>query len=188
MPFDHFNLIAGIYAKTGKFLVEEPLIGLLSLSPEQRLLDAGGGTGRVSGALHSYVHEVVVVDTSPGMLMHARKNGMFSVEAPVERMPFCSGLFDRIIMVDAFHHVADQTQTIKELLRVLKPGGRIVIVEPDIYKTIVKVVALGEKVLLMRSHFLSGDKIHNLFLNASVKSRIIYNKHNVYVVADKDGN
>ena len=58
-------------------------------------------------------------------------------------------------MVDALHHVIHQGQTAREMYRVLKPGGRIVIEEPDIRKFGVKLIAVAEKLLLMRSHFLS---------------------------------
>jgi len=40
--------------------------------------------------------------------------------------------FDRVLMVDALHHVVNQAETICELYRVLKPGGRLVIEEPDL--------------------------------------------------------
>ena len=47
-------------------------------------------------------------------------------------------------MVDALHHVADQEATIRELWRLLKPGGRIIIEEPDIRRFEVKLLALIE--------------------------------------------
>jgi demethylmenaquinone methyltransferase/2-methoxy-6-polyprenyl-1,4-benzoquinol methylase len=62
-------------------------------------------------------------------------------------------------MVDALHHIDYQRETIHDLLRVLKPGGRLVIEEPDINLPVVKLVALGEKMMLMQSHFLSPKKI-----------------------------
>ncbi|MCK4801532.1 MAG: hypothetical protein KAS84_06045, partial [Anaerolineales bacterium] len=47
--------------------------------------------------------------------------------------------------------------------RVLKPGGRIIIEEPNIQHWGVKLVALGEKIALMRSHFLDPAEITDLF-------------------------
>jgi len=58
-------------------------------------------------------------------------------------------------LVDAFHHVKDQRIALRELLRVLKPSGRLVIEEPDVRRLPVKIVALLEKLFLMRSHFRS---------------------------------
>ena len=185
MPFDHFDLIAGLYDRSGQFQVSETLSGLLSLAPNCLLLDAGGGTGRVAGALRSLVGNVIVADLSRGMLRRASAKGLATVCAPVELLPFPSDSFDRIIMVDALHHVIDQGQTARELFRLLAPGGRIVIVEPDIRKTLVKIVAIGEKVLLMRSHFLMGENIAALFVGTDAKTGVYYDGLNVFCIAER---
>jgi len=161
------------------------LSGLLSLSPNCLLLDAGGGTGRVAAALRSQVGNVIVADLSRGMLRHASAKGLATVCAPAELLPFPSGSFDRIILVDALHHVIDQGRTARELFRLLTPSGRLVIVEPDIRKPIVKVIAIGEKVLLMRSHFLTGDKIAALFVGMDAKIGLFYEELNVVCIAER---
>jgi ubiquinone/menaquinone biosynthesis C-methylase UbiE len=185
MPLDHFDLVAGLYDRAGKFTPTEPLLGLLSLRPNNRLLDAGGGTGRVAVTLREMAGEVIVVDMSSGMLRRAAEKGLPSVLAPAEFLPFASASMDRVIMVDALHHVKSQRLTISALWRVLAPGGRIVIIEPDIRKMSVKLIAVMEKMLLMRSHFLSGDAIASLFSNLGAKMRVVYYEMNVLIVAEK---
>jgi ubiquinone/menaquinone biosynthesis C-methylase UbiE len=185
MPFDHFNLIAGLYDRGGKFVIYDSLLGLLSLSPSCRLLDAGGGTGRIAAALRDMVQEAIVVDISRGMLHRATEKGLATVYAPVETLPFPSGSFDRIVMMDALHHVFDQRRTIHELWRVLIPGGRIVIIEPDIRQFVVKLIALGEKILLMRSHFLAAEKIISLFQVPDAQVGASYGDFNVFVIGEK---
>ena len=185
MPFDHFNLIANFYDRAGQFRVSEPLLGLLSLSPSSLLLDAGGGTGRVAEALRSLVQEVFIVDTSRGMLRLAAGKGLATVCAPAEFLPFPSRSIDRILMMDALHHVLDQRMTARELWRVLAPGGRILIVEPDIRKLSVKVIALGEKLLLMRSHFLSDGEITSLFTAPDIKAGVYFDNSNIFFLAEK---
>jgi demethylmenaquinone methyltransferase/2-methoxy-6-polyprenyl-1,4-benzoquinol methylase len=185
MPFDHFNLIAGFYDRAGLFRVSELLLELLSLSPDYLLLDAGGGTGRFSAVMRSMVKGVFVADSSLGMNQRAVDKGLPTVCAQAESLPFSSSSFERVIMVDALHHVLDQRQSACELFRVLVPGGRIVIVEPDIHRFIVRVLAIGEKVLLMRSHFLSGDKIAGLFTDPEAKTSIYYEGFNVISIAEK---
>lgn len=186
MHFDHFNFIAGIYDRAGKFILDEPLKGALSLSSDHSLLDAGGGTGRVTDVIRSKVREVYVVDTSFGMLRQARKKDLKTIIAPVEKLPFVHENFDRIIVIDALHHVRDQKQTIVDLWRVLKPKGRIVIVEPDIRKRVVKAIAIGEKILLMRSHFLTGEEIRSLFTGTKAEIHVFYDRNNIYAIAQKD--
>ena len=87
-------------------------------------------------------------------------------------------------MVDALHHVADQTRHRSRALRVFEPGGRIVIEEPDIRYFGVKLIALGEKLLLMRSHFFPPPEIVGLF--SSGKRRVSLRKaYTAWVVIEK---
>jgi demethylmenaquinone methyltransferase/2-methoxy-6-polyprenyl-1,4-benzoquinol methylase len=160
---DHFDLIAPFYDRAIPFSRLERMLRFVSLPADVLLLDAGGGTGRVAAALRPYVHEVVVVDSSSGMLAQARRKELTSVVAPTERLPFADASFERIIMVDTLHHVAHQGETVGELWRVLRPGGRLVIEEPDVRTWQVKLLALAEKLALMRSHFLSPPEIAALF-------------------------
>ena len=63
---------------------------------------------------------------------------------------------------NGYHHVKDQCVALRELLRVLKPSGRLVIEEPDVRRLPGKIVALLEKLFLMRSHFRSPAVIMGL--------------------------
>ncbi len=169
MPFDHFDFIAPLYNKAGEYSSLETMIEAAALPTDGLLLDAGGGTGRVASTLRDQAAQVMVVDASFGMLRFAAsKPGLLAAAAFSEHLPFPDNLFDRVIMVDALHHVIDHAQTARELFRVLKPGGRIVIEEPDIRSFGVKLIALGEKILLMRSHFLAPLQIAALFPSAEV--------------------
>jgi demethylmenaquinone methyltransferase/2-methoxy-6-polyprenyl-1,4-benzoquinol methylase len=182
MPFDHFAAIAPLYARVS-YSKAAIIRELAALPVSGRLLDVGGGTGRVSSSICNLVDEVVVADVSFGMLDKADRSSLKPVCGGSESLPFADGSFERVIMVDALHHVIHHANTAREMFRVLKPGGLLVIEEPDIRTFGVKLIALAEKLLLMRSHFLRPDQIVSLF-EAGEKS-IRAEDSTVWIVAKK---
>jgi demethylmenaquinone methyltransferase/2-methoxy-6-polyprenyl-1,4-benzoquinol methylase len=88
-------------------------------------------------------------------------------------------------MVDALHHVSDQFKTAEELWRILAPGGRIVIEEPDISSFRIKLVAIGEKLALMRSHFLAPTQIADLFHFANANVQMINEGTIAWIIVEK---
>jgi ubiquinone/menaquinone biosynthesis C-methylase UbiE len=160
---DHFTHLAPFYDKAIPFISIESLRTHGMFSGQELVLDAGGGTGRVALAMTPFVGRVVVADLSSGMLAQAKYKGLIALKSPVELLPFRNGTFDRVVMIDALHHLIDQKNAADEMWRILAPGGLIVIQEPDIRKFSIKLVALAEKIALMRSHFLSSAEISDLF-------------------------
>lgn len=164
LPFDHFTLIAPFYDRVLGRLDASRLWELLRLPVAGRVLDVGGGTGRLAQHLRGRAGQVVVSDLAWGMLREARrKPGLALVRAAAERLPFPDAAFERVFIVDAFHHLHDHVAAARELRRVLAPGGRLVIEEPDIAAWPVKLVALAERLLLMRSRFFAPAALASLF-------------------------
>jgi demethylmenaquinone methyltransferase/2-methoxy-6-polyprenyl-1,4-benzoquinol methylase len=160
---DHFGVLAPIYDRVIPPSDLNRLRERLRLPTAGRLLDVGGGTGRVSSQLRHLVDEVIISDLSASMLKQAQVKGrLLPAQAHAERLPFLDASFARVVVVDALHHFAQQREAVGDLLRVLKPGGRLVIEEPDIHRLIVKFVALGDKIALMRSHFYSAGQIRHM--------------------------
>jgi len=180
----HFNFLAPIYDQVIPFSNLEKMLQVLDLPHKGILLDAGGGTGRVAAALRPYVDSVIVADVAWGMLAQARRKNLTAVSCETEHPPFEDQAFDRVLMVDALHHVVNQTETIRELYRVLKPGGRLVIEEPDLRTFSVKVMAVAEKMMLMRSHFLDPARIATLF-PSDAKVRIEAEENTAWIIAEK---
>lgn len=183
----HFDIIAPFYDRVIHKLDVKRLIDLLKLPARGRMLDAGGGTGRVSSRLRSMIDEVVVCDLSLPMLKQVLKKGRLSpVQSRIETLPFPDESFERILVVDALHHFSDLRQSLQELLRVLKPEGRLVIEEPNIDHFLVKWVALAEKLFLMQSRFYASDEIVGMIKEQGLNVRVESNGRFIFwVVVEK---
>jgi demethylmenaquinone methyltransferase / 2-methoxy-6-polyprenyl-1,4-benzoquinol methylase len=97
------------------------------------VLDVATGTGLVARAAARVVQRrdgVVGVDPSAGMLREARRGFAGPLaQGRIEGLPFRDGLFDFVTLGYALRHAADLEVAFRECLRVLKPGGRLVILE-----------------------------------------------------------
>lgn len=188
MPiFDHFDFLAPMYETFIRPKDPQELWEYADLPVSGALLDAGGGTGRVAQYMSGKADLVVVADLSCKMLAGARqKNGLHPVCTPSETLPFPDETFARIIMVDALHHVINQSATISELWRTLQPGGRLVIEEPDVRVFGVKLMAVAEKLALMRSHLLSPPRIAKLFNYPNARVHIETREYNAWVIVEKE--
>ncbi len=161
--FDHFAIFAPFYDLIFGLPSLDRLKGYLELPFDGLLLDVGGGTGRSSKGLRDLTGGVVIADPSSAMLHYSRDKGVWAVRAGAERLPFADGSFERILVVDAFHHFCDQEDGAAELWRVLAPGGVLVMEEPNIERLPIKIVAFLEWIALMGSRFYRPAAIENIF-------------------------
>jgi ubiquinone/menaquinone biosynthesis C-methylase UbiE len=157
----------------------------LDLSRSDLVLDAGGGTGRFAEAIRENTKQVIVADISIKMLKFTVKKGLPSICSAAEQFPFAEKQFNKIIMMDVFHHLQNHQKVVSELARILQESGSIFILEPDIKKFRIKLIALGEKILLMHSHFYSAKEICRFFEEQKMKTRTVINGINVWIVAKK---
>lgn len=103
------------------------------LAPGKRLLDVAIGTGLVARAANDILDDsgsITGVDLSMGMLAEARKALPIGlVQGIAEQLPFADACMDFITMGYALRHVTDLESTFREYLRILKPGGTLLILE-----------------------------------------------------------
>ena len=103
------------------------------LAPGMSLLDVACGTGVLTVHGQSIVGMdgfVLGLDPSTGMLLQARRQGARRlVRAAAESLPLADNRFDFLAMGYALRHVADLRSTFREYRRVLKPGGKVLILE-----------------------------------------------------------
>lgn len=115
------------------------LVAAIAPRPGQRLLDVATGTGLVASALARVAQcEVIGLDQSEDMLRVARARVAASPElaaritllqGEAESLPFRDGEFDALSFTYLLRYVDDREATMGELARVVKPGGRIAMVE-----------------------------------------------------------
>ena len=103
------------------------------LKPGMKILDVGSGTGLVAYLAQKIVQEqglVVAIDPSKGMLGEAKTLGVHNpLQGLGEKLPFADNTFDHVTMGYALRHVADLHTLFAEYQRVLKPGGKILLME-----------------------------------------------------------
>jgi demethylmenaquinone methyltransferase/2-methoxy-6-polyprenyl-1,4-benzoquinol methylase len=101
--------------------------------PSDRVLDVATGTGLVARALvRRYGCSVVGLDQSAEMLGRARAlvgSGVELVQGEAERLPFGDASFDALTFTYLLRYVDDPSATMRELARVVRPGGRIAMLE-----------------------------------------------------------
>jgi ubiquinone/menaquinone biosynthesis C-methylase UbiE len=123
---------APFYDEPGNMLleIEQPVVQeILEGLPVGVALDAACGTGRHTTYLTSLGHRVIGVDTSPEMLARAHEklpDGEFH-DADLHELPLPDDSVDLVVCAIALTHVPDLGRALGELVRVLRPGGHLVI-------------------------------------------------------------
>jgi ubiquinone/menaquinone biosynthesis C-methylase UbiE len=106
------------------------------ISPQDKVLDIACGTGEFERLVLTQepTQEIVGVDISEKMLaiarqkLHAYPNVSFHT-APASALPFCDNSFDLVVSASSFHYFENPVAALVEMKRVLKPNGRVIILD-----------------------------------------------------------
>ena len=114
-----------------------PAVALLELDPDQRCLDVGCGVGEDARSIAEvYAARVVGVDVNTRMVRESRsrsagRDGLTFLVAEAGHLPFADSAFDAVWVKRTLMHLTDPGGAIVEMARVVRPDGRVVMVEPD---------------------------------------------------------
>lgn len=124
----------GIHRLWKRFVVD-----LAGVRPGERVLDVAGGTGDLTYAFAKKVGRsglVVLSDINASMLEEGRRRladrglvGVPAVQANAEMLPFVEGSFDLVTIGFGLRNVTDKDAALRSMTRMLKPGGRLLVLE-----------------------------------------------------------
>jgi ubiquinone/menaquinone biosynthesis C-methylase UbiE len=108
-------------------MLDELELGIVrGLAGGKEVLEVGCGTGLIMRGLDGRAKRLVGVDISPGMLAEARRRGFDVFEGQAEKLPFADESFDLAYSFKVLAHVPDIELALREMARVLRPGGHLV--------------------------------------------------------------
>ncbi len=137
---EYFERVAGKWddLRSGYFSeeVRKSAFAKAYLRPEMVVADVGAGTGFMAEGLAPLVYQVHVLDGSAAMLAVARKNlspftNIVFHEAEGQSLSLPDASMDAVFANMYLHHATDPLAAIREMVRVLRPGGRLVITDMD---------------------------------------------------------
>lgn len=136
------------------------IIHLLDIKDGDRILEIGCGSGiHAKALLDSKKIKYSGIDISQGMINETRERlrnhkDIFLKISDGEHLPYKDNIFDGVFCCSSLHHMPQPDKVIKEMKRILKPGGRIALMEPNKYFFInyyyAKVYPVEKNVLIMK--------------------------------------
>ncbi|MGB7539448.1 MAG: methyltransferase domain-containing protein [Anaerolineales bacterium] len=140
MTDDYFAKVAGQWdeIRAGYFTehMRDAAIAKANLAPGAVVADVGTGTGFVAEGLVRNAGKVYGFDASPAMLDVARRNlaafhNIEFHEAPGDSLPLADAILDGVFANMYLHHAPEPLAAIREMVRVLKPGGVLCLTDLD---------------------------------------------------------
>jgi len=131
---EYFDRIADRYdewyrTRTGRYVdrIEKWLVFSMLRTKSGKALDLGCGTGNYTLELKRKGFDVIGLDASEGMLKVAREKGLNCIMGDAYDLPFPDETFDLVLSITMFEFIHRPEDVLREIHRVLKPGGEVLI-------------------------------------------------------------
>jgi len=135
-----YKYLSRVYDRINPFIWNETMrdeaISLLDIQSDDMVIDVGCGTGFATEGLLQHVETVYGIDQSPHQLQRAyekfgRRGAVRFALADAERLPYADDTFDIVWSSGSIEYWPNPVETLRELKRVGKPGGSVLVVGPD---------------------------------------------------------
>ncbi len=137
---DNYDLMNDLMSCGVHRLWKRYAISMANARPGEQVLDLAGGTGDMTRLLAPQVGDngrIVVADINAAMLENGRRTLLDAgiagnvefVQVNAEQLPFAEGSFDLVTMAFGLRNVTDKQRALDSIYRVLKPGGRLLVLE-----------------------------------------------------------
>jgi len=185
-----FSLLAPMYEfiHWGANRTVKRLLEVGDFNKADNVLDLGGGAGRIAKRMAPHVNQATVADVAEGMIAQCSKHeDLKCVLLTQDVLPFEDTSFDKVIMVDAFHHFANQEKAVTEVRRVLKEGGVVILQEMNTQTLYGRFANIVENVAGITHKFHTPDGLSRIWNSKGFESKVYFSdKGSYYLVARKN--
>ncbi len=137
---DNYDLMNDVMSAGIHRLWKRFTVGMAGIQPGQQVLDLAGGTGDMTRLLSPHVGKrghIVLTDINAAMLERGRRNlldhgisgNVTFAQVDAEQLPFPDGSFDLVTIAFGLRNVTNKQQALAAIYRVLRPGGRLLVLE-----------------------------------------------------------
>jgi len=128
------------------------------------ILDIGCNTGDLTKIIANK-NKVIGMELSEGAVEKAKEKGIKVIQGSVYKIPFKENSFDKVHLSEVIEHLLDTNKALKEILRVLKPGGELIITTPNC-------CSFRDRILILFGH-LQAYALHDEHVRLFNKKRLV---------------
>lgn len=175
------------FIKLFNFNKMEEIKDVIELQGDELVLDIGGGTGKLADYISKDCKAVYVLDESKGMLSKVKAN---TKVVPILGDGLDTGLagnsIDVVIMSDVLHHIKNQKGLIGEIYRILRDGGKLIILDLEKKHLGIRILRIFENILFGRLYFRTSQEVKDLIKDWFTITEFIDKKYYFIIKGEKN--